>query len=396
MHTAAIIAEFNPFHNGHRYLIDAARAQGAEAIVIIMSGNFVQRGEPALFDKFLRARAALLCGADLVLELPLAYATAGAQRFAQGAVSIAAALGTVDALFFGSECGNTALLSRTLQALSDERVLKRMRIFLKEGETFASARAQAVGVLYGTTARTVLSGPNDTLALEYMAALQRLGESGCAIAPHAVRRHAAGHHEQSPNGRYCSASYLRQLAAGEGIGALEPYVPAPAFSLYRTAPIVTPGAMELPMLSRLRALQPQDLESLPEVSEGLHYRLFHAAREAVSQKELYALTKSKRYTHARVRRLALHAFLGVEDALSTAPPPYLRILGFNGRGRSLIPKGPRQTPVNASLRQLESLGEMARRFARLEASASDQYALMQTPRGTCAADYTTPLVRLNL
>ena len=352
MHVAGIVAEYNPFHNGHRYQIEATRRAGAECVVAVMSGNFVQRGEPALLGKFTRAKAALAGGVDLVLELPLPFAAAGAQRFARGAVALLDALGCVDTLSFGSECGALPPLLQAWLALEDERVRARLRALLKEGQPFAAARQQAVGELFGEEAGALLHQPNNILALEYLGAL---GSLGSKIEPFTVPRKGAGHDSG--------------------------------------APVCAPGALELPLLSRLRALAPGELRALPELSEGLEHRLYKAARQSRGLGELYALVKSKRYSHARVRRLALAAFLGMRDEDGALPPPYIRVLGYTPAGKELLTASSAALPVGASLRRLQALGGRAQRLALLEAAAGDQYALLCSPRGECGLDYTHPLIR---
>lgn len=381
MLTAAVIAEFNPFHNGHRYLLDQARALGAERIVVIMSGNFTQRGEPAIYDKWTRTRAALHGGADLVIELPLPFAVAGAQRFARGGAAAAAAMG-VDRLVFGSECGDVEQLRTAAEAVTDGRVEELLRRRMQDGVTFASARMQAVEELYGKGVAQLLREPNNALAVEYLLALRNTGITPCTIG-----RVGAAHDAECPSGKYASASFLRErIRSGSGI---EGFVPDPED--YSGAPVCMPDALEAPLLSRLRAMDEEDFAALPDCSEGIERRLYAAARRARTLDELYALAKTKRYTLARIRRLALCAYLSVTEEMAAAPLPYVRPLGCTPEGRELLGRG--TLPVNGSLARLARCGEDARRFARLEAAAGDQYALLQSPRGECGRDWTQGLLR---
>lgn len=391
MRVAGIVAEYNPFHNGHRHQIEVTRRADATHIVAVMSGNFVQRGEPALFDKFTRAAAALSCGVDLVLELPLPFAAAGAQRFARGALTLLDALSCVDALSFGSECGALSPLLHARLALEDKRVRARLRALLKEGRPFAAARQQAVDEFFGEETGALLRQPNNILALEYLGAL---GSLGSKIEPFTIPRKGPWHDSTALSGTFASASALRALAAEQGIQALAPYVPKEALARYHGAPICTPEALEQPLLSRLRALAPGELQDLPELSEGLEHRLYKAARQARDLGELYALAKSKRYSHARVRRLALAAFLGVRDEDSALPPPYIRVLGYTPAGKELLTASSAALPIGASLRRLWELGGRAQRLAGLEAAAGDQYALLCTPRGECGLDYAHALIKV--
>lgn len=380
---AAVIAELNPFHNGHAYLFSRARAAGGTHIAVVMSGNFTQRGEPAIYDKWTRTRAALLGGADLVAELPLPQSTAGARRFARGGVAIAAALGA-EKLVFGSECGELPPLYRAAEAVEDPAVRECVRRRMKAGVTFAAAREAAVREIYGGETAGILREPNNVLAVEYLLALR-----GTGILPETFPRVGTAHDASAPSGTYASASLLRaHITAGEGTG---PYVPDA--SVYTGAPVCLPKALEVPLLSRLRAFDGWD--SLPECTEGIERRLYAASRRARTLEELYALAKTKRYTLARLRRLALCAYLGVTEEMSAAPPPYVHLLGCTERGRALLHKVARDgVPVNASLSRLARTGEAAARLARLEATADDQYALLQSPRGVCGRDWEQGFIRV--
>lgn len=390
MRVAAVIAELNPFHNGHAYLLQEARRAGAQRVAVIMSGSFVQRGEPALFDKWVRAGAALRCGADLVLELPLPYAVSGAQRFARGAVALCEALGTADTLAFGCEAPPQALL-QARRLLQSPRLpgLIRDALRAQPGIPFAAARTEALAALGGQQLAGVLKQPNNALALEYLAALE---EGGSRLSPLPICRVGTAHDAGSAAGGFASASLLRGRFWQKGPEALAPYVPPEALALYQRAPFLDRPAFEAAMLSRLRMLPPEALARLPELSEGLEHRLYAAIREARTLPELYSRMKSKRYTHARMRRLALAAFLGLEERHTLAPPPYLRILGYTAAGRELL--GRAALPMNGSLRRLGEAGALCGEFARLEAAAGDQYALCSIPRAGCGREYTAGVLRV--
>ena len=393
MQVAAIIAEFNPFHNGHAHLIAETKKAGARQIVAVMSGCYVQRGEPALFDKWVRAQAALSCGADLVLELPLPYAVSGAERFARGAVFLCEALGAVDTLAFGCEAQALQGLLQARALLDSPELPALIQSQLKEnpGIPFAAARACALRQLGGEEAAALLSGPNNALALEYLAALKKCSS---AIRPFAVRRMGAEHDAPAAEGRFASATLLRARILKEGRGSALPYVPEQLHTLYREASVLHPAAFETAMLSRLRSLPEERLSRLPELSEGLEHRLYAAIREACTLQELYCRMKSKRYTLARMRRLALAAFLGVEERHTLAPPPYLRILGYTAAGQRLLTNGQARLPVGGSLKRLEKRGGACEEFARLEAAAGDQYTLCCIPPARCAREYTAGVLRV--
>lgn len=390
MRVAAVIAEFNPFHNGHAYLLQQARRAGAQRVAAVMSGSFVQRGEPALFDKWVRAGAALRCGADLVLELPLPYAVSGAQRFARGAVALCDALGAADTLVFGCEAPPQELLqARQLLQSPQLPALIQRELRAQPGIPFAAARTQALAALGGQQLAGVLKGPNNALALEYLAALM---ERGSRLAPLPICRVGAAHDAAGIAEGFASASLLRGLFWQEGPEALAPYVPPEALALYRQAAFLDRPAFETAMLSRLRSLPADALSRLPELSEGLEHRLSAAIREARTLPELYGRMKSKRYSHARMRRLALAAFLGLEERHTLAPPPYLRILGYTAAGRELL--GRAALPLGGSLKRLGERDALCGELARLEAAAGDQYALCCIPRAGCGQEYTAGVLRV--
>lgn len=389
-HIAGIIAEYNPFHNGHAYLLHAARQAGATHTVALMSGNFVQRGGPALLPKELRAKAAVACGADLVLELPLPYAMATAQRFAQGAVSLLGALGCVETLAFGSECGDAALLTNAVAALESAACEAQLRHFLVQGITYAKARQQALEAVSDRETAALLATPNNTLAIAYLSEIRK---AHLPIQPLTIQRAGVAHHGTQPNAQFASATYLRTSAAEHGVSSLEAFVPVEAFTLYQQAnEIGLLPCREEPfypmLLAALRGMERTQFASLPDLSEGLHDRFYHSVRHASTYPALLELSKTKRYPLARIRRLVWSAFLGITARDSQTPPPYLRILAMNARGRELLSLSRPTLPLSASLRDLERHGGSCARFAALEARAGDLYALgLPTPR-ICGSDYT--------
>lgn len=396
MLVTAIIAEFNPFHNGHELLVRAARAEGGDCgVVAILSGNWLQRGEPALLPKGERVRAALASGVDLVLELPLPYAAATAERFAYGGVALAEALGCVDRLAFGSETGALPPLEQCAAALADPRLDELLRRELTGGLPYAAARQRAVAELFGEETAAPLSRPNDTLAVQY---LYELGKRQSAIRPFTIGRQGAGHDSGAPQGMTASASWLRErFLAGER-EALPPYLPAVSRESLeeaaRTGRWADPARLELPLLAVLRRMGPRDFAALPDISEGLENRLMAAVREGRSLREVLERAKTRRYSHARLRRLLLAAYLGIPKDASHQPPPYLRVLGMTSAGAKILARAKEAAalPVSQSLARLERLGGRAAEFARLEARATDLYGLLCQPPLPCSTDYTNPVI----
>ena len=392
--TAAIVAEYNPFHNGHaRHIARTRELTGAENIVVIMSGNFVQRGDCAVADKFSRARMALQGGADLVIELPLPFACAGAETFAQGGVGLADALECVEFVSFGMECDSTDELIAAAKALSDPAVKPALDRELAQGKNFAAARTQAIREVYGDEVADILCMPNNTLAVEYIRALERLQS---AIVPVGVTREGVGHDALNVSGKYASATAIRRMLHEEDWESVRHYLSA--FSYERLRQLAADGTMpanlgrcERAILSRLRGMTREQLSRLPDVSEGLENRIFDCVRTASSLEELYASVKSKRYSHARIRRILLSAFLGVR-AVHSESLPYIRILGMNGRGKGLLSAMRLRLPLISTYRQTLDLPAEAQNVYRLECHADDMWALMTPQIQPCGADMTEKLI----
>lgn len=397
MKIAGIIAEYNPFHSGHAYHIEQTRRAGATHIAAVMSGNFVQRGEPAILEKHARAEMALLGGADLVLELPVPWCCARAQDFARAGISLLHAAGCVETISFGSECGNTALLRETAQSLESPEMRDCLRGCLDEGMSLPAAREQAAARCLGEEAAALLRGANDALALEYLRALEGLHSP---IRPLAVKRTGARHDETGIAGGHCSASFLRSLLF-QNDPAWNGLLPTPSAEILRRemaagcAP-VSYRAMETAVLAHLRRLSPSDLALLPDLSEGLEYRLYDAVRSACSLDALFSAAKTRRYTHARIRRLALHAFLGITREDIALAPPYLRVLGFNGRGQEILRRmrDTAKLPIVMRASDLRTLSPAAQYIYRLGADTTDLFTLAMPVIHSCGIEQTENTVRI--
>lgn len=370
MKIVGIVSEYNPFHGGHRHHIDETRrALGDCAVVAVMSGNFVQRGECAVLDKWSRARAALEGGADLVLELPTVWAASSAEHFAHGAVSILRAVGA-DAISFGSESGDEGALRRAAACLETEAFKSALRGHLDRGLPFALCRQRAAEELMGAAGAACLAAPNDNLAVEYLKAAARLDWSPEVVAvPRAGAGHDGGDHPEYP-----SASFLRQEIRAEKIP-----VENPAFLEYN----------ERGILTRLRGMTVEELERLPDCGEGLAVRLYEAARQAATLTELYDSAKTKRYAHARIRRAVLWAALGLTAEERPETPPYLRILGANGRGRAVLKEMDTSLPVITKPAHGKGIP-----LLETEARCTDFYALCREHIVPCGAEWRTSPIML--
>lgn len=397
MKTAVITAEYNPFHKGHRWQLEQVRAAGASHVAVVMSPDFTQRGTPAIFPKRLRAQAALQNGADLVLELPVCYALAGAQRFAFGAVQLAAAMGCVDLLAFGAEDADLVQLRQACTALQQEEVNQTIRQLLPSGITFAKARERAVAVVYGEETALLLQKPNNILAIEYLCQLEKLPDAH--IQPLALGR-IGNTHDGEPVGEFASASFLRGLMLEGRWEQAQQYLPQNVWQLYRQAQqdgqFADLQLGERAVLSALRRMEQKEMAQLADLSEGLENRLYRASREACSLEQLYAAVKSKRYPLARVRRLVMNAFLQLPAQMQMLPPPYLRVLGMNERGKQILSamKRTASLPVSTSLMKLARSTQAARQWAQVEAAACDQYSIFCQQIQASGSDWSLPFVSL--
>ncbi len=322
MKITGIICEYNPLHLGHEKQIRYLKDRFPDgAVACLMSGNFVQRGQPAMFDKSLRARAAICAGADLVLELPMTCALSSAEGFAAGGVSI---LGKFcDGICFGSETGDADALMSTAQALLAPDFPEKLRTGLDKGLSFPAARAAALGEM-----GALLQNPNDILAVEYCKAILA---QGCSMVPLALRREG-GYHDTAMDPENPSATAVRKaILEGEN---WQDFVPNP--EIYENAAIHTRSAGEKAILYRLRTMTDDEFEALPYGSEGLWRKLMHASREKATLEEILTATKSKRYTRTRLDRMVMCAFLGMNREMLEAPAPYARVLAFNDIGRAVL------------------------------------------------------------
>lgn len=331
MNLVGIICEYNPLHNGHRRQIQFLRERYGEsgAIVCLMSGNFVQRGQPAIYHKMVRAQAALQAGADLVLELPLTTVLNSAEGFARGGVDLLG--GFCDELCFGSESGTAESLMATAQALLSPAFSPALKAHLQKGLSFPAARQHALEDL-GLDTATLLR-PNDILGVEYCKAIL---SSGTAMKPLVLSR-PGDYHDQTPQPDHPSATALRRcITSGED---LSDYVPPSALPLYAGATVHTLQAGERAILARLRDLSEEEFSQVPFGSEGLWRKLMHESRRQATLEDLIAGVKSKRYTRSRIDRMILCAFLGLTQKDLDTPASYARVLGFTPRGRIALRQG---------------------------------------------------------
>lgn len=393
MKTMAIICEYNPFHNGHAYQISQHRSHcGVDCVIAVMSGNFVQRGAPALCDKWTRAKMALMGGCDLVLELPAVFAVQSAERFARGAVELIDAMGLVDYLSFGSECGDIGALTRAAQALLKPDFQVQVAKRMKNGISYPSARAAVLTDTLGGDFAVLLAQPNNLLAIEYLKNLLRLGSK---IVPITLCR-TAGHHQLIADNGFCSASHLRErIINGEKIDSL---IPQPALTVFREAvqtgkaPVRADGLDPL-VTYLLRTLPPDTLRRLPDMTEGLEGRFLAAARSRHTFSSIAEAVKTKRYTRTRIDRTLIHLLLGITKQDAALSPCYYRVLGANRTGalflRRLQSTGAHPVITKSAGTAFEDLE--AERMFQIDCRATDIYSLLfPNPKNRVAGlDFTT-------
>lgn len=370
MAVCGIICEYNPFHLGHEKQFRLIRKElGADTpIVCLMSGNFVQRGMPAVFDKTVRARAAVECGASLVLELPVTAALSSAEGFAQGSVEILDRLGVVDTLCFGSESGDCDRILRTAQTLLCPEYTAALRTILQSGASYPAARQAALEAC--SQDGSVLRTPNDILGVEYC---KTLIERGSAIQPFAVQREG-DYHSTSADGENPSATSVRALL--ECSGNWKDFVPLSAAAIYDSAVQHRLQYGERAVLARLRAMEPEQWQTVPFGSEGLWSKVYKAAQTAPSLEEILTRAKSKRYPRTRLQRLVLCAYLGISEERLRTPAPYVRVLAFDEKGQTLLRQIRRQS--NLSILHAGEKGSDAAFYA-LERRCAGLYGLFSEP-----------------
>lgn len=354
MNITGIIVEYNPFHNGHLHHIEKSKSlTNCDAIVAIMSGNFVQRGLPAIVDKWTRTKMALMNGIDLVIELPLIYSLSSAEFFASGAISLLNNLGTVNNLCFGSECGDIETLLYISKILSEEP--ENFKIFLKDelnkGFSYPLARSKALLKFLKVSSsesscfkniEEILNSPNNILGLEYCKKLIKLNSN---ILPFTINREGGHYNSTVFNEQFSSASSIRKyIKENTNIDILKKYIPENVYTLLLNLNENNYHfTFEDEMISYIKykyTLYKNSITKLPDVSEGIENRIFKVLENTKNFNDLILHSKTKRYTYTRINRILCQFFLGLENwdtaTLRKDPCPYARILGFNSTGSKLL------------------------------------------------------------
>lgn len=398
MAVVGVIAEYNPFHRGHAWQLAQLRRRLGEdtAVVVCMSGNFVQRGSFAILNKHARAEAALRGGVDLVLELPSPWSAATAERFAQGGVAVLAAAGVATHLAFGCECAALEPLQTVADCLDSGLFHEALRRRSREGTTFAAARQEAVRDLAGDAA-DCLSFPNNALAVEYLRALKACK---APIIPAALPRTGAAHDSALESSCPSASAVRRKIFLNADWRTVLPQDTAAIVDREISAgrAPVHMAHCQRAVLAQLRRMEEEEFRPYDGGNEGLYHRFYEAVRTSASLEDILLGAKTKRYTLARLRRLLLHSYLGVPQAAQGDTPPYLRVLGSTAQGRILL-RQMRKTaarPVLTKPAHIRRLDLEARRVFSQEARCTDLYTLAYPNLSQAApgSEYTAAPVML--
>jgi len=406
-----IIAEYNPFHNGHLYhLKESKKLTNSDYSIAVISGNFTQRGEPSIIDKWKKTEIALNCGVDLVIELPVIYSISSAENFAYGAVQILNSLKIVDFLSFGSECGDLHILDDIVNVLIEEPQAYKTLLTheLSKGLSFPKARENALMMYLGNMRRfaNIMSSPNNILGIEYMKALKRQNSN---IHPVALKRKEVEHNEKSiqKSSRFASGTAIRNTCISNNISELRNVMPKISYAILKDClkkgnAVRNLSAFDKEVIYMLRKMSLEEIAELPDVSEGLEYSLKNAANSCNSIVELLTLVDSKRYTKTRIQRILLYAILGItkkDIELSKTCPSYVRVLGFNENGKKLLKtiskRNPRLSVITSPKKFLDgNNNKISKYFLQKDIWASNVYSLGFEYDSKANTDYTHKLITL--
>lgn len=351
MSRAAVICEFNPFHNGHKFLLEKIKSDFRDEVVCIMSGSFVQRGDVAITNKYERTKAALQNGADIVVELPTVYAVSSAQVFADNGVRIASAL-NCERLYFGAE-NSISDLKEVGSLLENKLINDKIRRLMKDGQYYPKALSSAVGENHAK----ILEQPNNILALEYIKACQKYG-----ILPIVIPRKGVNHDDNTIVDNIASGSKIREMIEnGEAYKLLTPMeIDHPCYL----------KSIEPAILYRLKTITAEELCHVADVSEGLEYRIIEAAKQYNSLSEIYNAVKTKRYTMARIRRIIISAFLNITQDMQNTPVPYVRVLGIKAGLEGLL-KGAKLPLIVKTKADYDDLNHIAKEIFNVDLRACE-------------------------
>ena len=399
-----IIAEYNPFHNGHSYHIQNTKAlTGADFVVAIMTGNFTQRGNTSVVDKWEKTKMALNGGADLVIELPTIYSISSAENFANGAVKILKTLGIVDSISFGMEADDISTLNNIANVLYVEPPEYKaiLEHELSKGNSFPKARENALMMYLNDIKRyaNVLKGSNNILAIEYLKALKKQKSN---LVPIGVKREKVYYNSTKIIDEYASATGIRNLLLHNQLEEVRKVVPAKTYSLLlnnirQGTYVLDITAYNNEIIYKLRSMTIKEIANLPDVNEGLEYLIKDASNKTNNLIELINKIKSKRYTQTRVQRILLYALLGItkkDMEISKKMTPYIRVLGCSENGKMLLSQINSKAKVITSFKKFEKTNKnrKIKRMLEIDKKATDIYTLGYKKESKAGLDYTKGLI----
>lgn len=353
MRVLGLITEYNPFHNGHLYHLEKSREiTGCDTVVCVMSGSFIQRGQPSLVNKWARTEMALTNGVDLVIELPVYYSAASAEFFAYGSIKLLDSLGFVKNVCFGSECGDTGILDLIAKTLLNEPEFfkERLALYLNAGHSFPTCRSLALQDYFAQNnkndsafIKAVINQPNNILGIEYMKALRKLNSR---IKPRTIKRYKADYNSYVHYGSIASATAIRKMLKNGELDIIKSVVPSSTFDILRReldegrGPVFL-DSFESILFSTIRKMSTNELKRITDVGEGMENRIKKAGLENGKLSEFLSAVKTKRYTLTRLQRIMINILLGLSNELfdkfnSNGGPQYIRVLGFSEKGKELL------------------------------------------------------------
>lgn len=407
-----VVAEYNPFHNGHYYHLQATKEiTGAEYCVAVISGNFTQRGDTSIVNKWAKAYMAICGGADLVIELPTVYSISSAENFASGAVKILDNLKVVDAISFGAEANDLATLNNIANVLYEEpkAYTNILSHELKKGISYPAARENALMMYLNDIKRyaNTLSSPNNILAIEYLKAL-KIQKS--KLEPIMIRRKKVYYNDNKIVDDFASATAIRKLLQDGEYANLRKVIPRSSYTIIgqesrKGGMVLSLSKYEKEIIYTLRKMTVEEIAELPDVSEGLQFAIKNAANEANNLKDLISNIKSKRYTQTRIQRILLYALLGIDKKLmenSRKVVPYVRVLGFTQKGKSLLSEISRRNPklniitsLKKYMNQNQNKNKVLAEMLEKDIFATDVYTLGYIGDSKANLDFTNNMIITN-
>ena len=405
-----IIAEYNPFHNGHYYHIQKSKElSGDDSVVAVISGNFTQRGEPSIINKWSKAYMAICGGADLVIELPTIYAISSAENFASGAMKILDSMKIVDSVSFGAEARELSTLNNIANVLCEEpkQYLTILAHELDKGISYAKARENAILMYLNDIKRyaNILNSPNNILAIEYLKAIKKIRSN---IEPVMVQRKKVYYNDEKIVDEFASSTGVRKLLENMEFSEIKKVIPRSSYKILANdynnlGPVLGLKCYEKEIIYILRRMSIEQIANLPDVAEGLEYAIKKAVSNTNSIEELIDSVKSKRYTQTRIQRILLYALLGIDKQImetSKKITPYIRVLGFTQRGKALLSEMKKINPklkIITSVKKFEDEenNKQLKLLLNIDKYATDVYTEAYKEESKANLDYTNNLIITN-